>query len=147
MDRLLVVVFDSESKAYNGKKALQRLDTEGDITIYTYAVVTKNVDGSSTVKESDDVGPAGVLGGTPVGSLICLLGGPVELAGGATPDACNARIGEDFVDGVVKVFFATQSGARCGGGRRLDDSAGHSNGVNRRNRVPPSSHEREALNP
>jgi hypothetical protein len=27
MDRMLVVVFDNESKAYDGKKALQQLDT------------------------------------------------------------------------------------------------------------------------
>lgn len=73
--------------------------------IYTYAVVTKNADGSSTLKESADAGPLGVLGGTPVGSLICLLGGPVELAGGATPDPRSARIREDFVDDVVKVFL------------------------------------------
>ena len=32
MDRMLVVVFDNESKAYEGKKALLQLDGEGSIT-------------------------------------------------------------------------------------------------------------------
>ncbi len=45
MDRMLVVVFDSESKAYEGKKALLQLDGEGSISAYGYAVVAKNSDG------------------------------------------------------------------------------------------------------
>ena len=31
MDRMLVVVFDSESKAYEGKRALSQLDSDGSI--------------------------------------------------------------------------------------------------------------------
>ena len=32
MDRMLVVVFDNESKAYEGKKALSELDIDGSIS-------------------------------------------------------------------------------------------------------------------
>jgi uncharacterized membrane protein len=113
MDRMLVVVFDSESKAYEGKKALLQLDSEGSISVYAYAVVAKNADGSASVKQGDDSGPLGTLFGTSLGSLIGLLFGPVGLAvgasagllGGATADLANARVGEDFIDDVTKVLL------------------------------------------
>jgi uncharacterized membrane protein len=113
MDRMLVVVFDNESKAYEGKKALQQLDTEGSISVYGYAVVAKAADGTTTLKQGDDVGPLGTLAGTALGSLIGLLGGPAGvaigasagLAGGATVDLHNARISDDFVDDVSKVLL------------------------------------------
>ena len=112
MDRMLVVVFDSESKAYEGKKALLQLDSEGSIGVYAYAVVAKNADGTASVKQGDDSGPLGTLVGTSLGSLIGVLFGPVGLAvgatagfaGGATADLTNAGVGEDFIDDVTKVL-------------------------------------------
>ena len=108
MDRMLVVVFDSENKAYEGKKALSQLESEGSIAVYAYAVISKNPDGTTTLKQGDDPGPLGTLVGTSVGSLIGLLGGPVGLAIGATAglvaggaaDLDNARVGADFIDDV-----------------------------------------------
>jgi len=47
-DRMLVVVFDTESKPCEGKKALFQLETEGSISVYASAVVTKNADGTAT---------------------------------------------------------------------------------------------------
>ena len=110
MDRMVVVVFDTETKAYEGKKALHQLENEGSIVVYAYAVVAKNTDGTATVRQTDDPGPFGTLVGTSLGSLIGLLGGPVGLAIGAGVglvaggmlDLNNARIGEDFVDDVTK---------------------------------------------
>ncbi len=108
MDRMLVVVFDTEPKAYEGKKALVELEGEGSIVVYACAVVGRNADGSTTIRQSDDPGPLGTLVGTSVGALIGLLGGPVGaaigaaagLAVGGTVDINNARIGEDFIDDV-----------------------------------------------
>ena len=113
MDRMLVVVFDNESKAYEGKSALLQLADDGNITLYGYAVLAKHADGSATVKQADDPGPLGTLLGTSLGSLIGLLGGPVGvaigaaagMATGATADLDNARIGEDFLDDVTKVLL------------------------------------------
>ena len=110
MDRMLVVVFDNEAKAYEGKKALQQLDDEGSISVYAYAVLTKNADGTASIKQGDDAGPLGTLLGTSLGSLIGLLGGPAGLALGATlgfgagsaADIDNARIGDDFITDVTK---------------------------------------------
>ena len=113
MDRMLVVVFDNESKAYEGKKALLQLDGEGSIAVYGYAVVAKNADGTASVKQGDDVGPIGSLVGTSLGSLIGVLAGPVGLAVGASAglaaggayDVNNAGIGYDFIDDVSKVLL------------------------------------------
>lgn len=110
MDRMLVVVFDTENKAYEGKKALLQLDREGSINAYAFAIIAKNADGTSTVKLGNEAGPLGTLTGTALGSLIGLLGGPTGLAigttvgllGGVTADLNNARIGEDFIDDVTK---------------------------------------------
>lgn len=108
MDRMLVVVFDNETKAYEGKKALGQLDNEGSIGVYGYAVVAKNADGSASIKQGDDVGPLGTLAGTSLGSLIGVLFGPVGLAvgatagftGGASFDLLNAGVGDDFIEDV-----------------------------------------------
>ena len=110
MDRMLVVVFDTESKAYEGKQALTELDFEGSIAVYADAVVAKNADGSITIKQKEGQGPLGTLTGTSLGALLGLLGGPVGLAIGAGAgfvtgvllDVNVARIGGDFVDDVSK---------------------------------------------
>jgi len=108
MDRLLVVVFDAESKAYEAKKALHELDNEDVITIFDQAVVARNADGSASVRPGDDLTPVRTLAGTVLGALIGLLGGPVGagvgagvgMATGAAMDVSNARISDDFVEDV-----------------------------------------------
>lgn len=112
MDRTLVVVFDSEKKAYEGKKALQRLDGEGSITAYAYAVVVKNANGAVTVKDGDEPGPLGTILGTTVGGMVAVLGGPAAAVVGATAglalgsawDLDNLRVGNDFIEDVSKTL-------------------------------------------
>ena len=112
MDRMLVVTFDNEEKAYVGKRALLQLESEGSISVYGYAVLAKHADGTASVKQGDDVGPIGGLVGTSLGSLIGLLGGPAGVAIGATAgltlgavaDFDKARIGSDFIEDVTKVL-------------------------------------------
>jgi uncharacterized membrane protein len=116
MDRMLVVVFDTEVQAYQGRQALLQLDNDGNISVYAYAVLSKHADGTATVKQGDDSGPVGTLVGTSFGSLIGLLGGPVGLAigasagvlAGAAVDLNNARIGDDFIDDVTKSLTANK---------------------------------------
>jgi len=110
MERMLVVVFDNEKKAYEGKSALHQLQYDGDIAVYAEAVVVKHADGSISVKEQDDFGPVGTLIGTSLGAVIGALGGPVGLAIGATTgltlgglaDVDNLLVGEDFLLEVTK---------------------------------------------
>ena len=117
MDRILVVVFDNESKAYEGEKALQQLDGDGSISVYGHAVLVKNPDGTTMVRQSDDRGPFGTLVGTLLGSLIGLLGGPTGFAiggavgfvGGTAADLNKARIGDDFIVDVAKVLLPNRA--------------------------------------
>jgi uncharacterized membrane protein len=110
IDRMLVVVFDTESKAYEGRKALLGLENEGSVGVYGSAVVAKKADGAVTVKQTDRPVPVGPLVGTFLGSIIGLLAGPaavgigavVGLAGGSAAELNNARIGDDFIDDVSK---------------------------------------------
>jgi uncharacterized membrane protein len=112
MDRMLVVVFDNESKAYEGRNALQQLAKEGSIGVYAYAVLTKNPDGTAAVKQGDDSGPIGTLAGTAFGSLLGLLGGPAGVAVGAAAgmgfgagvDLSRSGVGADFLDDVTKLL-------------------------------------------
>ena len=112
MDRMLVVVFDNEAKAYEGRQALLQLDYDGNISVYAYSVLAKNADGTARVRQGDDSGPIGTLLGTSFGSLIGLLGGPVGMAVGASAgvlaggavDLNDARIGNDFLEDVTKVL-------------------------------------------
>ena len=106
MDRMLVVVFDSESKANEGKDVLFQLESEGAVVVYAYAVVARNKDGVARVAQNEDPRVVGTVLGTSLGALIGLLGGPVGvglgaaagLAAGAAVDLDHSRIGEDFVE-------------------------------------------------
>ena len=112
MDRTLVVVFNNEKQAYEGKKALKRLDNEGSITVYAHTVVVKGTDGAVTIKDINEPGPLGSLLGTTVGGLVALLGGPAAAVVGATSglaiggawDIDNVRVGEDFIEEVSKAL-------------------------------------------
>jgi len=112
MDRMVVVIFENEAKAYQGKEALWELDNEGSIAVYACVVVAKNKDGTAAVKQANGTGPLGTLVGTSLGSLLGLLGGPTGLAIGAAAglatgvaaDLNNSRIGDDFIDDVTKAL-------------------------------------------
>ena len=109
MDRMLVVVFDDQAKAHEGKNLLLQLDGDGSISIYGYAVVTKQADGTTTVEQDDDPGPFRTLAGTPLGSLVGRLGQPIAAAtdapAGAAANLNSAGIGEKFIEDVTKVLL------------------------------------------
>ena len=45
MERMLVVVFDDEKRAYEGSRALNQLDGDGSIAIHAASVIEKKADG------------------------------------------------------------------------------------------------------
>ena len=108
MDRMVVVVFGTETQAYDGSRALQQLDRDGSIAVYASAVVTKNSAGNATLKQTVDSLGAETLTGTALGSLIGLLGGPLGVVVGAASgtlagsvsDLDTARIDADCVSDV-----------------------------------------------
>jgi len=111
MNRMLVVVFDDQGKAYEGRKALRQLDAEGSLFVHAAVVIVRNPDGTTSVVQ-EDVGPLGMLVGTSLGSLIGLLGGAPGAAIGAVSgfaagliaDLETSRVGEDFIDDVGKAL-------------------------------------------
>jgi uncharacterized membrane protein len=113
MDRMLVAVFDNQSKADDGLRALVELDLDGAIAVYAQAVVVRNPDGTALVEQGHASGPFGSLVGTSLGALIGLLGGAPGVAigtivgffAGGAADMNKARIGEDFVDDVAQVLL------------------------------------------
>jgi uncharacterized membrane protein len=104
-DKIIVVIFDNEKKAYEGSKALEDLHAEGSITLYASAVIAKDDGGKVTVKQATDQGPLGSGVGLVTGSLIGLLGGPVSVPlwaenvtfVGLLYDLAKVGVGEDFL--------------------------------------------------
>ena len=111
MEKMLVVVFENGSKSYEGSRALNQLDAEGSITIHAEAVISKNGEGTITVKEGEGDFPVRTVSGTAIGSLIGLLGGPVGLAVGALAGTMAGSIADLFVAGVDSDFLAEVSSA------------------------------------
>jgi uncharacterized membrane protein len=105
MNKMLVVVFGNESRAYEGVKALRELHNEASLTVYATAVIAKDAKGNVSVKQTADQGPIDTVLGLTTGSLIGLLGGPVGLAAGAAAgtmagslfDLARVGVGEDFL--------------------------------------------------
>lgn len=110
MDKMIVVVFDSELKAYDGSRALLELQNEGSINLYAKAVIARDASGKVTVKQQGDMGPVGTTVGLLTGSLIGLIGGPVGVAigagvgmsGGVLYDLVHLGVSEDFLSEVEK---------------------------------------------
>lgn len=110
MDKMIVVVFDSEAKAYEGSKALMDLQFEGSINLYAKAVVVRDANGKVAVKKQEDMGPVGTAVGLMTGSLVGMIGGPIGLAIGAGAgsfaglvyDMAHLGVGEDFLFEVEK---------------------------------------------
>jgi uncharacterized membrane protein len=109
MERMLVVVFNDESKAYEASRALNQLDAEGSITIHGESVITKNADGTTTIKQADGDFPVRTVGGTAIGSLIGVLGGPVSVGVGALTGAIAGGFSDLFVAGVDSDFLSEVS--------------------------------------
>jgi len=109
MNRMLVVVFDNESAAESGTRAMRQLHSEGSITLYAMGVVAKDSKGYISVKEAADPGFAGAGTGLAVGALIGLLGGPAGMVVGAIAGTVAGAIRDYWVAG-VGLDFVEQTG-------------------------------------
>src|SRR6516225_5915721 len=105
MERLLVVVFKDESRAYEGSRALSQLDGEGSIAIHAESVIRKNADGTATVKQAEGDFPIRTIGGTALGGLVGLLGGPAGAALGAAAGSAAGGISDLYAAGVDADFL------------------------------------------
>ncbi len=105
---MIVVVFNSEFMAYKGLAILKQLDDEGSISIHAGGIIEKISDRKVTILQTKDKFPVRAVGGTAIGSLIGLLGGPVGVLAGATSgillgtldDLHRSGVNAEFVDDV-----------------------------------------------
>jgi uncharacterized membrane protein len=111
MEKMLVVIFDSETKAYEGSHALAELDKEGSISIHAETVIQKNNDGTVTVKRTESGFPIRTISGTAIGSLIGLLGGPAGVIMGAALGTTSGLIGDLYVANFDEEFLGDASAA------------------------------------
>jgi uncharacterized membrane protein len=111
MEKMMVVVFDNETQAYEGSRALNQLNGEGSITIHAESVIQKNADGTVSMKQTEGDFPIRTVGGTAIGALIGLLGGPIGLGIGAAAGALAGVIGDLHVAGVSGDFLDETSRA------------------------------------
>ena len=111
MEKMLVAVFNNETKAYEGSHALKQLDAEGSIAIHAESVIKKDANGTVSVLRTDGDFPVRTVDGTAVGSLIGLLGGPVGLGIGAITGALAGSIGDFYAAGVNADFLGDVSAA------------------------------------
>ena len=105
MEKMIVIVFDSEAKAFAGLRILRELDSEGDISLYDPQIVAKEPSGAvRMITNSDPSSLAMTAGGTAVGLLVGLLGGPAGVIVGAAAGALAGSIGDSEEAGVTDEF-------------------------------------------
>jgi uncharacterized membrane protein len=113
MERMLVVIFDSQDKAYEASRVLRALEDESVIAVQADTIVTRDRDGATVVLRRHQVTPEATLAGIVVGGFLGLLGGPVGvaigtasgLALGATTDVARAHLGGEFVADVTSALL------------------------------------------
>jgi uncharacterized membrane protein len=110
---MIVVVFESQAKAWEGFRVLKDLDREGEISVYEAEAIAKEPDGEIRVMDGTDKTGLPTIGGfAAVGALVGLLGGPVgALIGAAAGTAIGtfghleeSGVGEEFVNDVSKTL-------------------------------------------
>lgn len=108
LEKMIVVVFDTYPQAVDGILALKQLDREGAISVHSASVIKKNSDGATELLKTEDAFPIHAVGGTAIGSVVGLLGGPVGVALGASwgavlgglHDLHRSGVSAEFVDEV-----------------------------------------------
>jgi len=116
MNKMIVTVFDNESAAYEGLRALNDLHRDGSITLYATAVVAKSAEGQVEVKQEEDEGPLGTVLGFAIGSLVGLLAGPTGLAAGAALGGLSGML-VDLNEAGVDVEFLDEVSAALSPGK------------------------------
>ncbi|TMJ01578.1 MAG: DUF1269 domain-containing protein [Alphaproteobacteria bacterium] len=115
MNKMLVAIFDREAAAYEGLSALKDLHREGDISLYSSAVVAKDNTGKIALKQAADAGPVGTAVGLLTGSLMGLLGGPAGMALGASLGGLAGLVFDANESGVDLTFLDDVSNSLTGG--------------------------------
>ena len=104
LEKMVVVVFDDKSQADEGMAALKQLDKEGSISVHAGSVIKKTNDGKAELVETKEEFPVRAVGGTAIGGLIGVLGGPIGMFVGATSGAVLGAFADLHSSGVNAEF-------------------------------------------
>lgn len=108
MHFMLVVVFENETKAKEGKTVLLQLDSEGSIDVYGYAVIAKNADGTVDTSQTDAYGTFSPFARTFLESLSdhpdAELGAAPQVSD-LTARSSAAKTRKTFIDDVREVLL------------------------------------------
>ena len=106
MNRMLVVVFNEASQAFEGRDALKNLDRDDSLALHAYAIITRKADGS-IVNEEDHHAGLSLPPGTSLRRLIDHFGKTTEVAISTAADYLapgtkqdEARVVADFANEV-----------------------------------------------
>jgi len=113
MHRVLVIVFDSEARADEGKSELLRLDNEGSISIYRYEVLVKKADGPVIMRQADGNGTLSPFAKSIFGRLMDStrpyfpgsIPKPSTPRSGNSPESNRIKKGEVFIRDVMEVLL------------------------------------------
>src|SRR5262245_41480872 len=96
---LVVTMFDSEDAASAAYEALRRLEQNGGIAILDAATLVKHGDGTSEIKDTQDVDTRhGAYFGVISGALIGLVGGPAGALIGSVAGAATGAASASMID-------------------------------------------------
>lgn len=101
--KLVVIDFEDQMRAQEFLLAIVRLMKQGDLALHDAVFVRRELDGSSSVRETTDLTPGrGALGGAVWGVLLgTLLGGPIgALVGGAAAGGGGALLAKLIDTGI-----------------------------------------------
>ena len=106
MEKLIVIIFDDQTKAFAGLEALRKLDRDGEISLFEARIAVKEPNGGVRVIENPDDVDFPVIGvSTLVGTLVGVLGGPIGLLAGAGAGALIGSIVDLEHAGVTDEFI------------------------------------------
>lgn len=115
-DKVVVVSFSDDSKAFEALATVKQLDGQGQIDLIAAAVVTRDADGRVQVKdETGGDSYVGTASGGLIGLLIGILGGPLGiLIGGATGLLLGSLYDLDDVDTTDSALSEVSKTVRVG---------------------------------
>lgn len=109
MDTFVAAVFDDEAHAFKAGDAMRELHQNGDLIVYSAAIIGKDSEGNISLRKAADEGPIGTVFGMMVGALIGVLAGPAAVASGAavagSAAAASYATGGMLAGGVAGSYF------------------------------------------
>ena len=80
MEKLIVIVFDNQAKAFAGLEALRELDRDGEISLFAAQIAAKEPNGGVRFIDNPNDADFPVIGvSTLLGTLVGVFGGPIGL--------------------------------------------------------------------